>query len=472
MKRIFPISGLILLVIAMAFSSCLKKNYDTPPDQSGYDPNLPVTTTIAQLQSMPQSQITDDITISGVVCMDDRSGNYYKKVVIQDSTGGIEVLMDQTNLYTDYPIGRKIYVKCKGLYVGSYHSLPQLGGAPDATGAITAINGTTINDYVIKATFPNKIPVDTFNYSDLINPSSKVNLLNKIVAIRDVQFADIDAGQVYASASATTNRTLATCSITSGIVVRSSNYSKFQPILTPTGQGVIVGLYTRYDATPQLIIRDTTDVRMYGARCGSGGGGNTGSAALVSIDSIRSIFAAGTATLGAYKITGVVISDKSTANYQAQNLVLQQGNTGIIVRFNAAHSFLVGDSITVTVTGGALQLYSGVLELSGLQNASATKSGTGTIVPRVATIQQINTNYAAYESTLVQIANVTFPSGTYSGNRTLSDGTGGSITMYTIAGASFSGQNMPTTTKTVIGIIGEYNTTKQIQIRNPASDIQ
>ncbi|KAA5534547.1 hypothetical protein F0919_07965 [Taibaiella lutea] len=466
MKRIFSpiLSFLLLASMAVNLSSCLKKDFDTPPDESSVDPHLKVTHTIAQLKSLPQTQIDSNVVISGIVCMDDRSGNYYKKIVIQDSTGGIEVLIDQTNLYTDYPVGRKIYIKCKGLSLGSYHGLSQLGNAPDAQGSLTMINGTTVGDYIVKATFPNKIKVDTLSYSDLKVPGQNVNRLNTLVAIRDVQFADADAGVPYAPPTATFNRSLATCSASGGIVVRSSNYANFQPILTPTGQGVIVGLYTRYDDAAQLIIRDTTDVRMYNPRCGNG------ATSLITIDSVRKLFTGGTVTLETYKITGVVISDKSTGNQQPQNLVLQQGDRGIVLRFTGTHTFNLGDSLTVNVTGGALAEYNSLLQISGLQTGAAFKSGTGTIVPRVTTIAQINSNFEAWESTLVKIANVTFPSGSYSGNKVISDGSG-SITLYTIATATFANDNLPTGTKTITGITGQFGTTKQIQVRN-LTDIQ
>src|SRR5690606_31796116 len=52
-----------------------------------------------------------------------------------------------------------------------------------------------------------------------------------------------------------------------GLVVRTSNYAKFQPATIAGGSGVIVGLYTRYNNTAQLVIRDTTDVHFGPVRC-------------------------------------------------------------------------------------------------------------------------------------------------------------------------------------------------------------
>jgi hypothetical protein len=267
MKRNFiSILGLVLMGFIITLSSCLKKEFDTPPDESGYDPKLTVTHSIADFKSLPQGEvITDDVIISGVVCMDDKSGNYYKKIVIQDATGGIEVLIDQTNLYTDYPVGRKVYIRCKGLYLGNYNELPQLGSAPDDQGSLTQINGTMAEEFIVKANYPNPIKVDTFSYSDLT--SIEDSRVNTLVAIRDAQFADGDVGKPYTAPTATSNRNLTDCSSSSGIVLRTSNFAKFQSFTIPNGSGVIVALYTRYRSTPQLIIRDTSDVRFYNARC-------------------------------------------------------------------------------------------------------------------------------------------------------------------------------------------------------------
>lgn len=264
-KNLFAIFSLVLLGLVLTVSSCLKKEFDIPPDESGYDPHLTVTHTIADLKSLAQGEITEDVVISGVVCMDDRSGNYYKKIVIQDATGGIEVLIDQTNLYTDYPVGRKIYIRCKGLFLGNYYELPQLGYTPDERGLLTQINGSMVNDYIVKANFPNPIKIDTFNYSDLT--SIEDSRVNTLVAIRDVQFADGYAGMPYSDPAATSNRELTDCSSSGGMVLRTSNYAKFQSIVTPNGSGTIIALYTRYRSTPQLTIRDTSDVRFYNARC-------------------------------------------------------------------------------------------------------------------------------------------------------------------------------------------------------------
>lgn len=254
---------------SFVFVGCFKKNADGPPDQSAYDPHLTVTNTIAQLLSMPQGvAISDDIVISGLVVMDDKSGNYYKKIVIQDSTAGIEVDLDQNNLYNDYPVGRKVYIKCKGLYIGSSNGNPQLGYTPDKTGSISAIPPVLIDDYVVKANYPNAVVPDTFTIAQL--QSLSASHLNTLVAIKNVEFSDANVGVPFAelaSLSSATSLNLEDCS-GSKAILRSSGYAKFQPYLTPSGNGVLVAIFTKYRTDIQLFIRDTSDVKFYGSRCG------------------------------------------------------------------------------------------------------------------------------------------------------------------------------------------------------------
>jgi hypothetical protein len=86
---------------------------------------------------------------------------------------------------------------------------------------------------------------------------------------------------------------------------------------------------------------------------------------------------------------------------------------------------------------------------------------------------EIIANIDALESTLVKVSNVTFPVGTYGGSKPVTDGTG-TMTLYTWSTsvvASFQGDLMPTTPKTLTAIVGQFGTTNQLQMRN-LQDVQ
>ena len=61
--------------------------------------------------------IEDDVIIGGIVVADDFSGNFFKRIIIQDETGGIEVRLNLVGLSDIYPEGMEVFVKCQGLYL-------------------------------------------------------------------------------------------------------------------------------------------------------------------------------------------------------------------------------------------------------------------------------------------------------------------------------------------------------------------
>jgi hypothetical protein len=64
----------------------------------------------------------------------------------------------------------------------------------------------------------------------------------------------------------------------------------------------------------------------------------------------------------------------------------------------------------------------------------------------------------------------TYTNGAFNTSRTLTDGTG-SITLYTDGDATFGAATLPAGARTWVGIIGQFNTTKQFSIRD-TTDVQ
>lgn len=272
MTRSVTLSGILILFISIGFTvSCLKQEFDAPPDSSGYDPKLGVTHTISEIQDLPSpAEITEDWVITGIVNMDDREGNAYKKVTIQDHTGGIEILLDQNNLYNDYPVGRKIYVRLKGLFKSDNNGLPQLGYTPDETGSLIHIPYTMIDRHMVKADYPNDIIADTVTLAEIANLDDVRHLLHKLIVVKDAEFSPDVTGLPMADPAtirSATNRDLTECSSPTRVAVRTSGYARFQSEKIPGGNGTLTGVYTIYGPTPQLVIRSMEDLDMTGVRC-------------------------------------------------------------------------------------------------------------------------------------------------------------------------------------------------------------
>jgi hypothetical protein len=254
------------------------------------------------------------------------------------------------------------------------------------------------------------------------------------------------------------------------LAVRSSNYADFHAVRVGRGRGTITGIYTVYQSasyTPQLLVRDTGDVKMYGERCGA-----LPPTPMVTIDSLRRMYpGSGIYTLPAVRISGTVISDLSKGNVSPGNFIVQDASRKGIILYLSNGSYSLGDSLIIDPGGARLQLYNGAMELTGLTASKISKLAAGKMVPPTQlTLAQLQASFAQYESVLVKVVNATVTGGgTYSGNKTLSDGTA-TISLYTASSATFSGMNVPATPKTFVGIATLY-TPNEIKLRDPAIDV-
>ena len=132
---------LIALTAIAALASCtaLKEewqpvyrlDYPEPDTYSVYYGGIPEMT-IADLKALYTQPgtpyaIEEDIWIKGQVISSDKAGNVYRELYIQDETGGIDIKIGKTSLYSDYQLGQWIFVNCNGMVLGQYNGMPQLG---------------------------------------------------------------------------------------------------------------------------------------------------------------------------------------------------------------------------------------------------------------------------------------------------------------------------------------------------------
>jgi hypothetical protein len=473
MRSTFASIFTLLVVIATVFTSCRKDDFDNPP-AGGTDPNLVANTTIAQLKQGyvfgQYDTIKTDVIISGIVTADDKSGNFYKTIVIQDATAAIAIRLDVSDYYTRYPIGRRIFVKCKNLIIGDYNNLIQLGGFIDnsvpSQPSVEPIPYTLVDKFIFPGQYNLAVSPTVVTIPDLLaNPLQYQNML---VRLNQVEFASSDTGLTYADVvlQQSANRKLKDCS-NNTIELRTSNYATFAGQNLPNGNGSITTIFSVFGSSPQMYIRDLNDVKLDTARCGSGPGSN------ITIATCRSYFTGTTTTAPAgKKIKGIVISDVSNLNTDPRNLAIQDSTAGIVVRFTSSHSFPLGAEVEVDISSQELSEFAGLLQVNNVPNGNAIQTGTGTVTPQVVTIAQINANFEAWESTLVKVnlATITGTGSTYSGSRTLTDASG-TMTLYTRSQATFASQNYPLGVVSVTGILVPFNSTKQISIRSTA-DVQ
>lgn len=470
-NNILSLGSLAVMLSALFVLGC-KKKFDEPSPV--IDPGVTANSSIKDFKAANPTfsgdlkQITTDVILRGIVVGNDRTGNIYKSIYIQDSTAGIQIDLDATGLYNVFPVGREVYVLAKGLWIANEANMVKLAtrAVNNGTPVVAGIPSSLIDKYIKRGSLNNPVVPKVVTVSQLNNDYQSM-----LIKLENFEVDAADLNKTYADTSAnkaSTNIYLKNCSNQS-IIVRTSGYASFAGVRVPQGNGSVMAIYTVFNTTKQLLVRDSSDMQLTGPRCG------TGPTTLMNISELRALFTGSPTTAPAGKrITGIVISDRNAKNIVDQNLVLQQGNNlnGIVVRFSSAHSYNLGDSIDVNVSGGTLEEFAGLLQV-GAPLAGVTVHSTGkTITPRVATIANVNTNLEAWESTLVRVNNVTVSGGTggtWGGNTTLNDGTA-TITGFTrtgSSGATFQSTPYPSGTITSLtGIVGQFNTTKQLSLRN------
>ncbi len=489
MKNIFKIFTFLSLI---AFAGCVDLKFDEPPAQTFDTPEA--NTTIADLKAIHISgdfeTLDGDKIIEGVVIADDETGNAYKSFFIQDATGGIEILVNDRNLYVTYPIGRKVFIKCNGLIMGDYGGNIRLGGSVEGD-RVNGIEATLAQNYIVIGERDNVVEPKLTTIDQLSDKD-----LHTLIKLENVQFNNNDAGEIFAVDKVNTNRTIEDCN-GNEIVARTSGYASFASQLTPVGKGTAIGVYTKFGNTKQFFIRTPDELPLNGDRCdgsGGGGGGGEDTTPNTTIAEIKALHTLGEfETLSGGKIIeGVIIGDDDKGNLYRQ-IIIQDATGGIPVRINSKNlsskGLKIGTKIAVKCDGLDLGDYNNLIQI-GTKNGdkmggfdknlinSVIIFGTknNPITPTTKSITDLSTND---QSTLVTINNVEFASA--DSGKTFADGTGqkalnrtvldcdnNKIIVRTSGFATFADNLTPTGNGTLTGIYSIFGDTKQIVLRTPS----
>jgi hypothetical protein len=379
---------LLAFLACITLFACVKTEFDEPPvtggtgggGTGGNPTTLVANKKIKDLKTLHVSAnggfdlINEDAIIEGTVIMDDKSGNYYKTIVIQDETGGIEVKFFDGYLYNSYPLGMKLTIKTKGLTLTDYKGLTQLAGGTFVDAGVTKAAGIT-QGQAIEHVFTGAVAPLTPRVVS-INSLNK-DMVSTLVQFDAVEFITGDLGKTYADAvlKKSINLYIADCT-TDELTVRTSGYADFAGIVVPDKNGKITGVLGIFNNTYQLALRNTDDVNFTGARCSGGGnpgGGGTGGTG-ATVQTIDETFASITnnvdaalpdwtniATAGTRKWRGATFQSESYVQATAYNSNLADMTTWMIspkidlttaksLQFESAVSFYKHDGLTVWVS--------------------------------------------------------------------------------------------------------------------------
>lgn len=441
-RKIF--AALLFIVSTVAISSCVKQEFDNPDTWQ-----RPVGTviTVAELRNMFQGEpveFTQDYSVYATVTMDDKSGNIYRSAFIQDHTGALNLrLQAPGGIYE----GDSVRIYLKNTVLGSYQRMLQL-------------DNVNVDWNVIKIETQRNFQPQTVSIPDILFD----NYQARLIRLEDVQFSLAEMGKTFADKEnlITENRILEDCS-GNRIIVRTSGYAGFANRPIPEGRGSLIAVAATYGGEIQLYIRRFAEVQLTDDRCPIPGEDLN----LMSLANLRQNYSEGVTTIPANtRIEGVVISDMENDNHPGQNLFLMdESGAGIALRFSGFHDFPMGSKIRVIVSNMPMNRFNGLLQIENIPIGNAYNLGPGVMPqPVQTTIGSINNLVELYESTLVTIPNVTISGSTFTGNLTMTDGTG-QMLLYTYNWASFANTPVPSGTVTLTGIVSVYNS-PQFLLRN------
>lgn len=250
--------------------------------------SLTATGTLADLKGLfvgtgtdPQ-KITSDMIVEGYVSSSDVTGNIYKTLYIQDQlqnpTQGLVIVTDAINMYTKYPVGTKVSIKAKDLWLSRVGGVVQLTNknTDPNTGEISfALTDQKLNSNVLKSCQQPTTPIVPLVVTSLNQLNA--NMVGALVRFERAQFTKGSLYNVmgtlntYANPATTTNRLFDFYNVDrtkagSDIIIRNSPYSTFAFLDLPTGNGFVQAIYSNFNGTHQLYLRDLKDINMTGPR--------------------------------------------------------------------------------------------------------------------------------------------------------------------------------------------------------------
>lgn len=487
MKKISQkIAGIFLFIFL--FISCVKDGDFETPNVDCSEPEINATTSIQQVKEMYKFGggfiIETDIIMEGYVVSSDKSGNIYKSISIQDKpenpTAAIKISINQTNTYTRYNVGRKIYVKLKGLAVGYSFGSIQIG---KATGeGLEGILGSELDKYIVRSCevaeiIPKKVTISALNK----------DMLEMLIEIENVQFKSGDLGKSYGNPNNTTtvNRVLESvddsCNFLDQVVLRNSGYASFKNNLLPEGKGSIIAIFSNYYDDFQLYLRDTDDVKLTETRCDESNSFQPN----VTLAAVKEMYKGTMFEFGVsnnYVVEGYVVSSDEHGSFEKKLVIqdaVENASAGIQILLKSStvfEKYKTGDKVFVKLNKLYMNKKDGVLTIGFPKGTGITEieeekiadfiynSGENfTVIPTEILISEVLN--PKFENTLVKVKNVqltqnelgsafTYFSGTNSGFRTLETcNVSTKLSIFTNGKATFSNELFPQGKGNITGVL-------------------
>jgi hypothetical protein len=251
----------ILAISFLALSTACRSASVIPAD--GNNGNIPGPTTggtisIAYLKTLytgAPTRIDRELYISGAVVSDDREGNFYKTLVLDDGTGGIEMRIDVEQIFKIFMIHTRVTVRCNGLWLGSYGGTLQLGAEPWDNLQTQPLSQTAVAEHLgSDNTFWGEVRPRTLTFGGLSGRD-----VSTFVAFEGVRFITEEEGMSWAEPvyiAPATDRHLVDAEGDT-LTVRTSGLARFATWRLPEGVGRVEGVLGLFNDRYQLVVADS-----------------------------------------------------------------------------------------------------------------------------------------------------------------------------------------------------------------------
>ncbi len=250
----------LIISLFLLLASCRANSVIPEPDNNNV--NLPdqETISIAFLKTLYKGapvQITGEYRISGTVVSSDAQGNFYKTLVLDDGTSGIEVRLDMEEIFKIFKIHTRVSVRCNGLWLGSYGGTLQLGDKP-FWGYET--------QYLSETMTAEHLQSDDMFHGEILPRKLTIAQIAPVhistfAELGGVQFIDEELILGWSEEDADTDRHIVDAAGDT-LVVRTSHYAGFAHYMLPKGNGTIEGIIGYFNGTYQLVVCDRRAAEM------------------------------------------------------------------------------------------------------------------------------------------------------------------------------------------------------------------
>ena len=256
-----------------ALCACANDTSFSVPEILCDDNALETTHTMEQIKGMAGfgvREFTEDVVISGYVVSSDRDGNFYKTLMLQDALenpmSALRFAVDHTEYHATYELGRKVFVKLKGLAIGYHYGHLTIGESRGS--ALENISSFLMEQHFLKNCERGMMVPKTSRFSQLNEEDTGM-----LLGFPEVQFHPQELQKTYANTDNTQTVELklqqwtSNCSGQEEIILKNSGFTNFKSQQIPSKKGELTAVLEKRYGDYYLVVRSTKDVFFEEVRC-------------------------------------------------------------------------------------------------------------------------------------------------------------------------------------------------------------